>query len=98
HNDAPILTLMAGVAALLPEDKRKELISKTLPAIRFGLKTIFKAGTGWVLKQNADDIVDGFEDAIKEATSSAIDSTIETLLDDHIEAQKNIETLRNTIS
>ncbi|MCV8730885.1 KAP family NTPase [Escherichia coli] len=98
HNDAPILTLMAGVAALLPENERKELINKTLPAIRFGLKTIFKAGTGWVLKQNADDIVDGFEDAIKEATSSAIDSTIETLLDDHIEAQKNIETLRSTIS
>ncbi|MCZ6037183.1 hypothetical protein O5160_15555 [Escherichia coli] len=60
HNDAPILTLMAGVAALLPENERKELINKTLPAIRFGLKTIFKAGTGWVLKQNADDIVDGF--------------------------------------
>lgn len=98
HNDAPILTLMAGVAALLPEDKRKELIHKTLPAIRFGLKTIFKAGAGWVLKQKADDIADGFEEAIKEATSSAIDGTIETLLDDHIEAQKNIEALRNTIS
>lgn len=98
HNDAPILTLMAGIAAILPEEKRKELIKKALPAIRFGLKTIFKAGTGWVLKQNADDIADEFEDAIKEATSSAIDGTVETLLEDHIEAKKNIETLRNTVS
>ncbi|MCP2003747.1 UNVERIFIED_ORG: hypothetical protein J2Y78_002287 [Buttiauxella agrestis ATCC 33320] len=98
HNDAPILTIMAAIVALLPQDEKKELISKALPALRFGLKTVFKAGTGWILKQNAEDIADGFEDAIKDVTNSAIDSTVELLLNDHVDAQKNILALKEVLS
>ena len=47
HNDAPILTIMAAIVALYPESEKKELISKALPALRFGLKTVLKAGAGW---------------------------------------------------
>lgn len=97
HNDAPILTIMAAIVTLFPNDDKKELISKALPAIRFGLKTVFKAGTGWILKQNASDIAEGLEDAIKDAANSAIDGTVEALLDDHIEAQKNITALKQVL-
>ncbi|MFP2424685.1 KAP family P-loop NTPase fold protein [Enterobacter ludwigii] len=98
HNDAPILTIMAAIVALYPESEKKNIISKALPALRFGLKTALKAGAGWVLKQNADDIADEFQDAIKDATNSAIDGTVEALLDDHIEAKKHLTALKEVLS
>ncbi|EEQ5310826.1 NTPase [Escherichia coli] len=98
HNDAPILTIMAAIVALYPESEKKELISKALPALRFGLKTVLKAGAGWILKQNADDIADEFEDAIKDAANSAIDGTVEALLDDHIEAKKHLLALKEVLA
>lgn len=98
HNDAPILTIMAAIVALYPESEKKEIISKALPALRFGLKTVLKAGAGWVLKQNADDITDEFQDAIKDVTNSAIDGTVEALLDDHIEAKKHLLALKEVLA
>ncbi|EFO3654462.1 NTPase, partial [Escherichia coli] len=98
HNDAPILTIMAAIAALYNSDEKKELISKALPALRFGLKTVLKAGAGWVLKQNADEINKEFEEVIKDAANSAIDGTIEALLEDHIEAQKNVLALKEVLT
>lgn len=98
HNDAPILTIMAAIVALYPENEKKEIISKALPALRFGLKAVLKAGAGWVLKQNANDIADEFQDAIKDATNSAIDGSVEALLDDHIEAKKHLLALKEVLT
>ncbi|CQJ45096.1 KAP family P-loop NTPase fold protein [Yersinia rohdei] len=94
HTDSPILTVLAAIVTLLPEAERPALIKKALPALRFGLKTALKAGAGWVLRQNADDLAEEFQEAIKETSNAAIDGTVETLLEDHIDSEKNIKTLK----
>lgn len=98
HTDEPILSIMAAIANILPEKEKQTLISKSLPAIRFGLKTLGKAGVNWIMKQDADKIADEFEDVIKDASNTVIDKTIESLLNDHINAEKNIRTLQTTLS
>lgn len=97
YGNASLLTIIAAIASLYPEEAQTSLISKTLPALRFSLKTVMKAGTGWVLKQNADDIAEGFEDALKDAANSMIDKTVETMMKDHIESKENMEALRNAL-
>lgn len=94
HTDAPILTLLAAIVALLPKAERSSLISKALPALRFGLKTTLKAGANWVLKQNTEKLAEDFQEAIKDSSNAAIDGTIEALLEDHIESEKNINALK----
>lgn len=98
HTDEPILSIMAAIANILPEKEKQTLISKSLPAIRFGLKTLGKAGVNWIMKQDADQIADEFEEVIKDASNTVIDKTIESLLNDHIDAEKNIRTLQTTLS
>ncbi|MCV5870246.1 KAP family NTPase, partial [Escherichia coli] len=39
-----------------------------------------------------------FEEVIKDAANSAIDGTIEALLEDHIEAQKNVLALKEVLT
>ncbi|MGT3349295.1 KAP family P-loop NTPase fold protein [Yersinia enterocolitica] len=94
HTDSPILTVLAAIVTLLPEAERPALIKKALPALRFGLKTALKASAGWVLRQNTDDLAEEFQEAIKETSNAAIDGTVETLLEDHIDSEKNIKTLK----
>ncbi len=98
HTDEPILSIMAAIANILPEKEKKTLISKSLPAMRFGLKTLGKAGVNWFLKQDADQIADEFDEVIKDVSNTAIDKTVESLLNDHIDAEKNIHTLQTTLS
>ncbi|MFV8855373.1 KAP family P-loop NTPase fold protein, partial [Serratia fonticola] len=97
HTDAPILTLLAAIVALLPKQERSTLISKALPALRFGLKTTLKAGANWVLKQNTEELAEDFQEALKDSSNAAIDGTIEALLDDHIESEKNINALKTAL-
>ncbi|WP_447879899.1 KAP family P-loop NTPase fold protein [Serratia fonticola] len=97
HTDAPILTLLAAIVALLPKQERSSLISKALPALRFGLKTTLKAGANWVLKQNTEELAEDFQEAIKDSSNAAIDGTIEALLEDHIESEKNINALKTAL-
>ncbi|MGN7971445.1 KAP family P-loop NTPase fold protein [Serratia sp. 22264] len=97
HTDAPILTLLAAIATLLPQEERSSLIYKALPALRFGLKTTLKAGANWVLKQNTDQLAEDFQEAVKDSSNAAIDGTIEALLEDHIESEKNIKALKEAL-
>ncbi|HBL7112095.1 TPA: NTPase, partial [Serratia marcescens] len=97
HTDSPILTVLAAIITLLPEKEGASLIQKALPALRFGLKTTLKAGAGWVLRQNADDVNEEFQEVIKETSNAVIDSTVESLLKDHIESDKNIRTLKTAL-
>ncbi|CNF39756.1 Predicted P-loop ATPase [Yersinia enterocolitica] len=94
HTDSPILTVLAAIVTLLPKKDRSAFVQKALPALRFGLKTTLKAGAAWVLKQDSDKLAEEFQDAMKETSNAAIDSTVEALLEDHINAEKNIAALR----
>ncbi|MCE9803307.1 NTPase, partial [Raoultella ornithinolytica] len=86
--------LVRTFPSVLPKEHKTKFIEKALPAIRFGLKTAVKAGAGWVLKQETDNLAEEFKDAIKKASNAAIDGTIENILEDHIEAEKNIHSLK----
>lgn len=94
HADEPLMTLLAAILSLLPEPEQKTLREKALPALRVGLKTSLKAAVGWVLKQDAADIVENFEDELKDASNEVIDSTIESLLKDHEKAEQSIQSLK----
>lgn len=97
HADEPLMTLMAAVLKALPEKDREPLIKKALPAIKFGIKTTFKAGTSWILKQDAADLVDDYEDELKKAGDEVINHAIESLLTDHVVAEESISTLQSAL-
>jgi predicted KAP-like P-loop ATPase len=53
HADEPLMTVLAAVIKILPsEEEQNRLIEKALPALRFGLKTIAKAGVAHLLRQD----------------------------------------------
>lgn len=97
HAESPLLLITSAIARTLPEREKQTFIKKALPAIRFGMKTALKAGAGWVLRQETDNMADEFQDAIKKASNAAIDGTVENILEDHIEADKNINSLKACI-
>ena len=68
-----------------------------MPAVRYGLKTLGKAGVAWKLKQNADDVATEFEGVIKQAGEDSINSAVESLIREHQEAAKNLEALREAL-
>ncbi|MGE4345586.1 MAG: P-loop NTPase fold protein [Geoalkalibacter sp.] len=98
HADEPLMTLMAAVLKALPEPEREPLIQKALPAIRFSIKAALKAGVSWALKQDAADIAEGFEEEVKNAGDEIINHSVETLLANHVEAEKNINTLQTALA
>lgn len=97
HSNEPIMMILAAIVKLFPENEKEKIISKALPALRFGVKTLLKAGTGWILKQNTNDLIEEFQDVVKETSEAAINGTVESLLQDHIDADKNILALKNTL-
>ena len=120
HSGEPLLALLAEIIkACTPEDtdgqpseKRKSFTNRIAKVAGFGIKTIFKAAMGHVLKQNTDDLAEELQQIMnddQEARSVAetvtdtaniianhtIDVTVEALLKEQIEAEKNLETLKS---
>lgn len=98
HCEDPLLTITAAIAKELPEKQQKALIEKMVPAVKFGFKTFLKAGTGWVLKQNADVLADEFNSAIKDVSNAAIDGAIENIIKEHMNAENNINALKDKLA
>ena len=119
HSGEPLLALLAEIIkACTPEDtgeqpseQRKNITRKVAKAAGFVMKTVAKAAVGHVLKQNTDDLAEGFQqimndgqdadslaetvtDAAATIASHTIDATVEALLKEQIEAEKNLETLK----
>lgn len=99
HTDEPLLTVISEVLKLIPEEngKRQKAIDKILPAIRFGLKASLKAGVAHLLKTDAAEVLESFESEVTNATTTAIDASVESLLKNHIEAEQNLATLQNVL-
>ncbi|QZA80128.1 KAP family P-loop NTPase fold protein [Deefgea piscis] len=98
HADQPLMTLLAAILSLLPETERPALISKALPALRFGMKTAGKALIGWALKQDAVELGEDLEDALKTTGETIVDKTTESLLQDHMKAEQSIRTLQDALA
>lgn len=98
HADNPLLTVLSGVLSLLPEGGQKNALrKKAMPVARFAVATVGKAVLSHVLKQNADDLADGLEESLQEASKQVVDASVKALLKDHEEAQKNLHALKETL-
>ena len=98
NNSEPLLAVLSAIIKVLPETEQSSLKEKALPAIKFGLKTTLKAGVSWILKQDATDIVDDFEEDLKNAGDAAVSHAVETILKDHVESQDNIDLLIESLT
>jgi len=67
HADNPLMTILAEVASIVPSEKKEGFFNKALPVIRYGFKTVAKAGVSYLLKENADDIAEGLDDHLQNA-------------------------------
>lgn len=99
HADEPLMTVLAEVIKILPDDQsKKSFIKKALPAVRFGLKTFAKAGVSHILRQDAADVVEDFDKEIQQAADKTIDAAVESVLKDHVKAEQNIKALQKALA
>ncbi len=98
HADEPLLTVLAEVVNILPSEEDKEsFIRKAIPAARYGLKTLAKAGVAHLLRQDAADVVNDFDKEIQQAANKAIDASVESVLKEHVKASESLRTLQETL-
>lgn len=97
HCDDPLLSVTAAIASALPVPKQQALIKKAIPALKFASVTALKAGVSWVVKQETDTLADEFKEAIKDTSNAAIDGVMENIINEHINAEKNINALKEKI-
>lgn len=99
HANEPLMTVLAEVIKVLPtEEAQTELIKKAVPAIRYGLKTIAKAGVSHLLRQDATEVVDEFDKEIQQTADKVIDASVESLLKDHIESEQSLKNLQDALA
>ena len=98
HADEPIMTVLAEVIKVLPDENSKQnFIKKALPTVRYGLKTIAKAGASHLLRQDIADVADDFDKEIQKTADKAIDATVAAVLKDHVKADKNLKALQTAL-
>ena len=98
HANEPLITLVAAIASLIDdEETEKSFREKAIPALRYSLKTIGKAGIAWMLKKNADDIPDEFEEILQEAAEDSINAAIEQSIKDHKEIETVLKILQKAV-
>jgi len=98
HANEPLMTVLAEVIKVLPDDDSKQsFIKKALPTLRYGLKTIAKAGVSHLLRQDIADVADDFDKEIQKTADKAIDATVESVLRDHVKAEKNLKALQTAL-
>jgi predicted KAP-like P-loop ATPase len=99
HADEPLMTVLAEVIKVLPDDEIKQgFMKKALPAVRYSFKTIAKAGVSHLLRQDVADVVDDFDKQIQGAADKAIDATVESVLKDHVKADQNLKALQTALT
>lgn len=99
HVNEPLMTVLAEIIKILPEGpRRKAFINRVLPAVRYTLKTVAKAGVSHLLRQDFADLVSDFDSEIQKVADDSIDKTAELILKDHVEAEKNLQTLQTALT
>ena len=96
--DNPILTLIAEISKLIPDEKTKRrFVQKVRPALKVGLKTASKAFFKWSLQQDAELINEEYEKEIQKGAEQLSDLAIDSALKDQVEAEKNIKALQGAL-
>ena len=102
HANEPLLTLIAEVAGFYNEDddRRKSFIKNAIPYLRLVSGIGIKAIASLAFGKYAADIPDEFQeglDAIEEGSDSFIDQSLESMIKDQVEAEKNLSTLKEAL-
>ena len=98
HTGEPLLALLSAVLGTADEGMQQKLREKALPYLRFGLKTVGKAATGWLLKASAEDLGEDLAAELEQGAESAIDASAEVLLKSHEEAEQSLQALRGALT
>ncbi|WP_372844413.1 P-loop NTPase fold protein [Psychrobacter sp.] len=103
HANEPLLALIAEVASFYNEgdSKRQSFIASAIPYLRLISGIGLKAGLGFAFGRYATDIPDALADGmeeIKDRSKSLIDQSLESMIKDQVEAEKNLSTLRDALS
>jgi hypothetical protein len=98
HSDNPLMTVLAAVIRSLPEQEQQDFIKKAAPALKSLTKNIAKGAVGWILRQDATDVLDDVESEVKKASNSLIDYSVEKLLKSHVEAEKDLQALQHALA
>ncbi len=102
HANEPLLTLIAEVAGFYGEDddRRKSFIKNAIPYLRLvsgiGIKAIASLAFGKYAADIPDEFQEGIE-AIEEGSDSFIDQSLESMIKDQVEAEKNLSTLKEAL-
>lgn len=102
HANEPLLTLIAEVAGFYDEDddKRKSFIKNAIPYLRLvsgiGMKAIASLAFGKYAENISEDFKDGLA-AIEDGSDSLIDQSLESMIKDQVEAEKNLSTLKEAL-
>ena len=100
HANEPLLTLIAAVAGLYEPKDRVKFIKKAIPYLRLVTGIGLKSGLSLILgkygSELSDEYSEGMED-INEGSKSFIDQSLESMIKDQIEAEKNLHTLQTTL-
>lgn len=97
HANNPILSLLAEIVKSLPPEDQETTVKKLAPTLTLLGKTVGKAAVSWVLKQDAADIADDYDQQIKEASDSLIDYSTEKLLSSFVKEEEDLQTLQSIL-
>ncbi|MGP3427021.1 P-loop NTPase fold protein, partial [Escherichia coli] len=67
------------------------------PLIRTAAKTLGKAAVSFALRQSANDIAEGYDKEVEALAGASIDASIDLIIRDKINAEKNLDTLHRAL-
>lgn len=98
HSNNPILSLLSEVIKSLPEAEQPSTIKKIAPTLTVIGKTLGKAAVSWALKQDTTDIVEDYDEQIKQVSDSVIDYSTEKLLESFVKEEEDLHALQSILS
>jgi predicted KAP-like P-loop ATPase len=101
HVDDPLVSIISEIGKMVVKKggKRKldSFISSAKPFLRTATKTVAKAAVSIALKQSTDDIAEGYDKEVEALAGASIDASIDLVIRDKINAEKNLDTLHEAL-
>jgi nucleoside-triphosphatase THEP1 len=101
HVDDPLITIISEIGKMVvkKQGQRKldSFISNAKPFLRTATKTLGKAAVSIALKQSTDDIAEGYDKEVEALAGASIDASIDLVIRDKINAEKNLDTLHEAL-
>lgn len=92
--DDPLLCILAAIRAKFHEEMKDRIFQLAMPVMKIFCKVVSNAFLVHVLKQTPEEI----SETAREGVKSLLDQTIDNLLDQYADAQKNLDALKSVIA